>query len=304
MTVRIVTDSTCDLPPEVVAEHKISVVPLYVNFGSESYRDGVDLTRDQFYARLPGSHLPPTTSAPGTDAFVEVYRRLIAEGATGIVSIHIGSSLSNVFNVAQMAAPSITAVPVRVIDGGQITLGTGFLVVHAARLAASGASPDEIVAAVQALAERTYSYAALDTLEYLRRGGRVNLIMFSVGTLLRMKPMLKMHLGKVVTDRARTSSWRHRPADPAGPAARPAGGRGAGPRLHPATPRTPAPAGAVQASGRAHPHGRRGGAGHWRPRRTGRRRPGVHPRPGRELKEHCHGLPGYLAHAPEASSSA
>jgi DegV family protein with EDD domain len=206
MTVRIVTDSTCDLPPEVVAEHKISVVPLYVNFGSESSWDGVDLTRDQFYARLPGSHLSPTTSAPGTDAFVEVYRRLIAEGATGIVSIHIGSSLSNVFNVAQMAAPSITAVPVRVIDGGQITLGTGFLVVHAARLAASGASPDEIVAAVQAMAERTYSYAALDTLEYLRRGGRVNVIMFSVGTLLRMKPMLKMHLGKVVTDRARTSS--------------------------------------------------------------------------------------------------
>jgi DegV family protein with EDD domain len=206
MPVRIVTDSTCDLPPEVIAELKIAVVPLYVNFGSESYRDGVDLTRDQFYARLPGSHPPPTTSAPGTDAFVEVYQRLIAEGATGIVSIHIGSSLSNIFNVAQMAAPSISAVPVRVIDGGQITLGTGFLVVHAARLAASGASPDEIVAAVQAMADRTYSYAALDTLEYLRRGGRVNVIMFTVGTLLRMKPMLKMHLGKVVTDRARTSS--------------------------------------------------------------------------------------------------
>ena len=206
MPVRIVTDSTCDLPPEVIAELKIAVVPLYVNFGSESYRDGVDLTRDQFYARLPGSHLSPTTSAPGTDAFVEVYQRLIAEGATGIVSIHIGSSLSNIFNVAQMAATSITAVPVRVMDGGQITLGTGFLVVHAARLAASGASPDEIVAAVKSMADRTHSFAALDTLEYLRRGGRVNLIMFSVGTLLRMKPMLKMHLGKVVTDRARTSS--------------------------------------------------------------------------------------------------
>lgn len=206
MPVRIVTDSTCDLPPEVVAEHKIAVVPLYVNFGSESFRDGTDLTRGQFYARLPRSHSPPTTSAPGTDAFVEVYQRLIAEGATGIVSIHIGSSLSNVLNVAQMAAPSITAVPVRVIDGGQITLGTGFLAVHAARLAASGASPDEIVMAVKAMAERTYSFAALDTLEYLRRGGRVNLLMFSVGTLLKMKPMLKMHLGKVVTDRARTSN--------------------------------------------------------------------------------------------------
>jgi DegV family protein with EDD domain len=206
MPVRIVTDSTCDLPPEVIAELKIAVVPLYINFGSESYRDGVDLTRDQFYARLPGSHPSPTTSAPGTAAFVEVYQRLSAEGATGIVSIHIGSSLSNVFNVAQMAAPSITAVPLRVIDGGQITLGTGFLVVHAARLAASGASPDEIVAAVQSMAERTHSFAALDTLEYLRRGGRVNVIMFSVGTLLKMKPLLKMHAGKIVTDRARTSS--------------------------------------------------------------------------------------------------
>ena len=206
MPVRIVTDSTCDLPPEVIAEHKIAVVPLYINFADQSYRDGVDLTRNQFYARLPGSHSSPTTSAPGTAAFVELYQRLIAEGATGIVSIHIGSSLSNVFNVAQMAAPSITAVPLRVIDGGQITLGTGFLVVHAARLAASGASPDEIVASVKAMAERTHSFAALDTLEYLRRGGRVNLIMFSVGTLLKMKPMLKMHAGKVVTDRARTSS--------------------------------------------------------------------------------------------------
>lgn len=206
MTIRIVTDSTCDLPPEVVAEHKIAVVPLYINFGTQSYRDGVDLSRDQFYARLPQSHPSPTTSAPGTAAFVEIYQRLIAEGATGIVSIHIGSSLSNVFNVAQMAAPSITAVPVRVIDGGQITLGTGFLAVHAARLAASGATLDEIVTAVQELASRTHSFAALDTLEYLRRGGRVNVVMFSVGTLLKMKPMLKMHLGKVVTDRARTSS--------------------------------------------------------------------------------------------------
>jgi DegV family protein with EDD domain len=206
MPVRIVTDSTCDLPPEVIAVHRIAVVPLYINFGAESYLDGVDLTRDQFYARLPASNPPPTTSAPGTAAFVQVYQRLIAEGASGIVSIHIGSSLSNVFNVAQVAASAITAVPVRVVDGGQITLGTGFLVVHAARLAASGAAPDEIVASVQALAAHTHSFAALDTLEYLRRGGRVNLLMFSVGTLLKMKPMIKMHAGKVVTDRARTSS--------------------------------------------------------------------------------------------------
>jgi len=205
MPVRIVTDSTCDLPAEVVAEHKITVVPLYINFGAQSYLDGVDLSRSQFYARLPSSSPPPTTSAPGTAAFTDVYQQLIDEGASGILSIHIGSALSNVFNVAQMAVPAITRVPVRVLDGGQITLGTGFLALHAARLAASGASLDEIVTAVEALAARTHSFAALDTLEYLRRGGRVSPVMFSVGTLLKMKPMLKMHAGKVVTDRARTS---------------------------------------------------------------------------------------------------
>lgn len=205
MPVRIVTDSTCDLPPEVIAEHKIAVVPLYVNFGTHSYQDGVDLTRSQFYARLPDSRPIPTTSAPGTAAFVEVYRRLIADGATGLVSIHIGSSLSNVFNVAHMAAPAITDVPLRVLDGGQITLGTGLLVVHAARLAASGASPDEIVASVREMTARIHSFAALDTLEYLRRGGRVNLMLFSFGTLIRLKPILNMHAGRVVTERARTS---------------------------------------------------------------------------------------------------
>jgi DegV family protein with EDD domain len=204
MSIRIVTDSTCDLPPEVLSEHRIGVVPLYINFGSESYRDGVDLTRAAFYARLPSSDPPPTTSAPGAEAFVEIYQRLIAEGATGIVSIHISSSLSNVSTVARLAA-DISAVPVRVVDGGQITLGTGFLAVHAARQAASGVSLDGIVGAVNKLAARTYSFAALDTLEFLRRGGRVGALGFSIGTLLKVRPILKMHAGKIVTERARTS---------------------------------------------------------------------------------------------------
>lgn len=205
MTVRIVTDSTCDLPAEVIAEHGITVVPLYINFGSESYRDGVDISRGEFYARLPAASPPPVTSAPGPDAFTGIYRRLIGEGATGILSIHIGSALSNVYNVAKMAAASIGEVPVRVLDSGQITLGTGFLAVQAALLAASGAAIDSVVAAVEATANRMHSFAALDTLEYLRRGGRVSLLMFSVGTLLQLKPIIKMHAGKTVTDRARTS---------------------------------------------------------------------------------------------------
>ena len=205
MTVRVVTDSTCDLPAEVIAEHKIAVVPLYINFGDRSFLDGVDLSRAEFYARLPSSNPPPTTSAPGTAAFADRYQGLVAEGASGILSIHIGAALSNVYNVAQMAAATITDVPVRVLDGGQITLGTGLLVEHAARLGASGASLEAIVTSVEALAGRTHSFAAFDTLEYLRRSGRVNLATFSIGTLLKMKPILKMHAGQVITARARTS---------------------------------------------------------------------------------------------------
>jgi len=206
MTVRIVTDSTCDLPAELAAEHGITVVPLYVNFGSESYLDGVDLSRGDFYARLPTAAPPPVTSAPGTATFTDIYRKLIDEGASAILSIHIGSALSNVFNVAKMAAASIAEVPVRVLDGGQITLGTGFLALQAAVLAASGAALDTIAGAVEDLAKRVHSFAALDTLEYLRRGGRVSMLMFSVGTLLQLKPIITMHAGKVSTDRARTSS--------------------------------------------------------------------------------------------------
>jgi len=204
MTVRIVTDSTCDLPSEVIAEHRITVVPLYINFRAHSYLDGVDLSRRDFYTLLPSITPPPTTSAPGTAAFTEAYQQLIAEGATGIVSIHIGAALSNVVNVARLAASEMNRAPVHVLDGGQITLGTGLLAVHAAQRAASGASLDEIVASVESMAARTHSFAALDTLEYLRRSGRVNLFAFGIGTLLQLRPILKMHAGRVHTERVRT----------------------------------------------------------------------------------------------------
>ncbi len=206
MTVRIVTDSSCDLAPEVISEHGITVVPLYVNFADRSYRDGVDLTRADFYARLPSAKPPPTTAAPGSETFREVYQRLIDGGAGGVLSIHIGSTLSNVFEVAKTAAAGMRGAPVRAFDGGQITLGTGLQVLHAARLAARGADLDEIIVSLQQLAARIHSFAALETLEFLRRGGRVNLVMFSLGTILQLKPILKMHAGKVLTDRARTSS--------------------------------------------------------------------------------------------------
>ncbi len=125
MTVRIVTDSACDLPPQVAAEYGITVVPLYINFHGRGYLDGADLTRADFYARLPDLTPPPTTAALGADTFDKVYRRLVAEGASAILSIHIGSALSNVLNVAASAAAAIDDVPARAVDGGEVSLGTG-----------------------------------------------------------------------------------------------------------------------------------------------------------------------------------
>ena len=120
MTVRIVTDSTCDLPSEIVEEHGISVVPLYIHIGSESYLDGVDITRQEFYTRLPDYDVFPQTAVPGPQQFSDVYSRLGSEGATEILSIHIAPSLSAVVNSARIAAESFEAAEVTVLDSGQL----------------------------------------------------------------------------------------------------------------------------------------------------------------------------------------
>ena len=127
MSIRIVTDSTCDLPESVVQEHGIRVMPLYIHIGTKDYLDGVELSREEFYNGLPTYESPPTTAAPGIGAFTQVYEQLAAEGATGIVSIHISETLSNVVNVAQLAAQKTETIPVRVIDSGQLSLGVGVM---------------------------------------------------------------------------------------------------------------------------------------------------------------------------------
>lgn len=204
MSIKIVTDSTCDLPESVVIENGITVIPCYINMNGQSYLDGVDLSRQVFYESLPDLSSVPTTSAPGLGTFVQVYKQLVAEGASGIISIHISASLSNISNVASLAAQQISAVPVMVFDSGQLTLGTGLLVLAAAEAAASGSSMEEIVALLKGMALRVYSFAALDTLEYLRRGGRISGLQNRLGALLQIKPLLKMHDGKIAFERART----------------------------------------------------------------------------------------------------
>jgi DegV family protein with EDD domain len=203
MSIRIVTDSNCDLPAETISRHGISVVPLYINIGNKSYVDGIDLSRQEFYRNLPGYERHPTTSVPGQGKFQAVYDRLAGEGATGILSIHIAVSLSAVVNSARLGAQE-SAVPVRVFDSGQLTLGTGLQVLAAAEAAAAGATMEEIVAMVDDLASRTHTFAALDTVEFLRRSGRLSRLQSSLASVLNIKPILKMHRGEMDMERVRT----------------------------------------------------------------------------------------------------
>ena len=204
MTVRIVTDSTCDLPAETIARYGIHVVPLYINVGKEGYLDGVDMTRAEFYHRLPTFPHHPSTAVPSTERFRAAYNTLADEGASEVLSIHISIALSAVVDVARLAARETTSVPVTVIDSHQLSLGSGFLVETAAKMAAAGSSAAEIEVALNAQIQRSHVFAALDTLEYLKRSGRMNKYLAGFATLLQLKPILTMHNGKPGTERVRT----------------------------------------------------------------------------------------------------
>jgi DegV family protein with EDD domain len=204
MSIKIVTDSNCDLPGGITAEYDITVVPFYINVGAKSYLDGIEMSRREFYEGLPDFEAHPMTSAPGPGTFVEVYEWLAAEGATGILAIHISSSLSAMVHSARLAAEETDAVPVAVFDSGQLTLGTGLQVLAAAKAAAEGRSLAEIVALLEELTLRTYCFAALDTLEFLRRSGRLSRFQSGLGSLLRVKPLLTMHNGQAGMERVRT----------------------------------------------------------------------------------------------------
>jgi DegV family protein with EDD domain len=204
MTARIVTDSTCDLPEATVAEYGITVVPLYINIGDQSYLDGVELSRQEFYKGLPDYETLPTTAAPGPEVFRQTYERLADEGATEVLSIHISISLSATVDVARLGAKETDAVPVTVFDSRQLSLGTGFLVLAAAKAAAEGRPIAEIIPLLEEQISRTHVFAALDTLEFLRRSGRMNRVMAGLGTVLQIKPLLRMYDGDPTAERVRT----------------------------------------------------------------------------------------------------
>jgi DegV family protein with EDD domain len=204
MTIRIVTDSTCDLPEDIIAAYGISVVPLYINFGDQGYLDGIELSRKEFYTRLPDANPLPTTATPSPQKFAQVYEKLAAEGATEILSIHISISLSATVDQARLGAQETQAVPVTVLDSGQLSLGMGRMVLTAAKAAAAGLSKDVIISLVKDQGARTHVFAALDTLEFLRRSGRMHWAVAGLGSLLQIKPLLKMHNGTPESERVRT----------------------------------------------------------------------------------------------------
>lgn len=204
MTIKIVTDSTSDLPETLIAQHDITVVPAHINIGDHSYLDGIELSREEFYENLPHYDPLPQTSTPGLGAFIRTYEQLADDGATQILSIHISAKLSGMMNVAHSAAQTTEAVPITVFDSRQLSLGTGFLVLTAARAAQEGYSMQEIVGLLEQQTQRTYSFALLDTLEFLRRGGRLSRFQSGVGALLRIKPLLIVNNGEMTMQRVRT----------------------------------------------------------------------------------------------------
>jgi len=204
MTTRIITDSTCDLPAEVISELGIRVIPLHIHVGNEDYLDGIDITRDQFYAKLPTFREQPTTAVPSLHKFRAMFDSMAEEGADEVLSIHISETLSAIVNVAKTAAKETKSVAVTVLDSRQLSLGTGFLVHTAAELARAGRTIKEILPVLENQIKRTHVWAALDTLEFLRRSGRMNRVVSTIGEILQLKPILRMYDGVSGVERVRT----------------------------------------------------------------------------------------------------
>lgn len=196
MGIKIITDSMCDVPKDYVKSHNIRVMPLTVNFGYESYKDGIDLTLDEFLAKLEKSEVLPTTSQVPPGDFLEAFREEIALG-NKVISIHGSSQLSGTYNSAVMAMEQIGGEDIHVIDSEAITLGAGVLVIKAARLAEEGLEPEEIVKEIEASKRRLKSLFILDTLKYLHKGGRLSLSASIVGSILNIKPILTVKGGKM-----------------------------------------------------------------------------------------------------------
>jgi DegV family protein with EDD domain len=196
MVVKIVTDSSADLPAKIAKELGITVVPLYVRFGEQVYRDRIDITEDEFYKRLTNDVVHPSTIQPSPQDFTNVYKDLAKE-AEGIVSIHISAKLSGTANSALQAKEDNKGIPIEVIDSRTLSSALALIVISAAQIAKEGAKFSDIVKHVRKIMVSTHLEGLLDTLKYLVLGGRIGKAKALVGSLLNVKPVLTLKDGEV-----------------------------------------------------------------------------------------------------------
>ena len=213
MSIRIVTDSSADLPPEIAGQREITVVPCNVVVDDVTYKDGVDISADEFYQKLTTSARAPTTSQPSPADIQAVYQRLIDEGHQ-ILSVHVSGKLSGTVNAAEQARNALEAsleasreasreasmgdsASIVVIDSQMASLSLGLLAISAAKLAREGLPLEELAQAVQSEVPLTHCVLALDTLEYLQKGGRIGKAQAFLGSVLSVKPILKVQDGEV-----------------------------------------------------------------------------------------------------------
>ena len=196
MKTAVVTDSTADLPTKLAQELEICVIPAILVIDGESYEDGEDISREDFYKQLPNMEKLPTTAAPSSGKFQECYEHLLVSGADHILSIHVAGKLSGILNSAQAAANQF-GDRVRILDSGQVTLGLGFQAMEAARASLDNLPIEIILKRIYEVRQRVKVIALLDTLEYLRRSGRVSWTRASLGSLLQIKPLIELSEGQV-----------------------------------------------------------------------------------------------------------
>jgi len=195
MTIKIVTDSTADLPPQLAGELGITMVPVYLRFGDEVFHDGVDISADEFYQRLKSDPVHPSTTQPTPQDFVDVYKEL-APKADGIISIHVSAKLSGTCNSALQAKATVgDKCPIEVIDSQVVTMGLGQLAMAANALARSGRSLQQVAEEVKKMIPSIRLLGLLDTLKYLALGGRIGKMQALLGSVLNVKPMMTMKDG-------------------------------------------------------------------------------------------------------------
>ena len=199
MTIRIVTDSASDISLEEAEDLGIEIVPLSVRFGEAEYTDLVDLSVSDFYQKMSESDLLPSTAAPSPGAFEAAFKKCAEAGAEGVICINLSLALSATGQAAQLAADALAdTLPVKYIDSKSITCGLGTIIRKAAEAAKNGGSMDDIVSLVENLTGRTRIFATLDTLENLKKGGRIGGAKAMLGTMLQFKPCLDLSSGEVV----------------------------------------------------------------------------------------------------------